>query len=142
MMTPTITVWRVNTWKRDFHSDPLSKTYHESFFRDTIINNTKKIPYFWRSGVSRGKLLQYLANEFIIFLRDLWLRRTGFLIFYRDFHKFLRSDLPLVGYVMRIRLTVRIQSYFFSLFLYKGPVYTSSTRLKIIKVIYKKRYSN
>ena len=37
-----------------------------------------------RCLVSRGKLLQHLAKRFLIFQRDFWLRRTRFLISFRD----------------------------------------------------------
>ena len=43
-----------------------------------------------------GKSLQHLAYEISHFPRDFWLRRrTIFLISYRDFQRFPRSDLPL-----------------------------------------------
>ena len=45
-------------------------------------------------------------TRFLIFQRDFWLRCTRFMISYRDFQRFLRSDLPLTLYTKTTTCTI------------------------------------
>ena len=50
----------------------------------------------WVPGPVRGvNHFNNRCTRFLIFQRDFWLKRTRFLISYKDFQIFLRSDLPL-----------------------------------------------